>query len=117
MSLVLVRQSSYWEQLSSVLFNCLFKQLNSTTKENMTTHSAPIKIIKDKEVADKLSISRTMVWNMTKNIPTFPKPISISRRSTGWFEHEIDSYLSAIAAQRPNSQNSHFSTVNLQLRA
>jgi predicted DNA-binding transcriptional regulator AlpA len=79
----------------------------------MMTHASPIKIIKDKQVAHKLSISRTMVWHMTKSIPTFPKPISISRRSTGWFEHEIDAYLNAIAAQRTSSQNPHFSTMNL----
>lgn len=69
----------------------------------MNNYTKQIRLIKDIVVGDKLSISRSTVWQMLKNISDFPKPISISPHSTRWYEHEIDDYIASRPRLRGNS--------------
>lgn len=68
----------------------------------METKIQKIRTIKDKDVAYKLSITRSTVWRMVKNVADFPKPFLISPHSTRWYEHEIDAYLVSRAQLRVN---------------
>lgn len=62
-------------------------------------------IIRAKEVAQKLGISVSSVWN--KSNPksrhydaAFPKPFKISANATGWLESELLAYIENLANQR-----------------
>lgn len=63
----------------------------------MSTPSvSPVNVVclTDREVADRLSVSRRQVWSLLRSDPHMPSPIRIGHR-TRWLEHEISSYLLA----------------------
>lgn len=60
-----------------------------------------MRILRDKQVADKIGGSRATVWRKAKTEPDFPKPLKISAGITGWIEAEVEAYLERrIAAAR-----------------
>lgn len=60
-----------------------------------------MRILRDKQVADKIGGSRATVWRKAKTEPDFPKPLKISAGITGWLESEVEAYLEQrIAAAR-----------------
>lgn len=66
-------------------------------------------IIRTKQVAQKLGVSVSTIWNKTspKNRhydAAFPKPFKVSANATGWLESEIDSYIAHLAAQRQGGE-------------
>jgi prophage regulatory protein len=52
-----------------------------------------MKLLRDKQVAEKLACSWPHVWALTRNNPSFPKPYKISPRVTAWSDEEIDAWL------------------------
>jgi predicted DNA-binding transcriptional regulator AlpA len=50
------------------------------------------RILRPKEVAEKLGISITTL-NRYATRPDFPKKVSLSPRHTGYYEHELKAYL------------------------
>lgn len=68
----------------------------------MTTVQTNIKrIIRQKEVCDKLGLSKATVWLYVRTRDDFPKPIRLGANSVGWLESEIDAFIDArIAASR-----------------
>lgn len=59
------------------------------------------RVIRLKEVSDKLGLSKATVWLYVRTRDDFPKPIRLGANSVGWLESEIDAFIDArIAASR-----------------
>lgn len=78
-----------------------------------------LRILRIKDVADKLSIGKSTLYDWlniksTRYDPSFPKPIKLSTKSIGWLSTEIDAWLlakitattAAITTQEPASLTS-----------
>lgn len=68
----------------------------------MTTVQTNTKrIIRQKEVSEKLGLSKATIWTYVRTRDDFPKPIRLGTNSVGWLESEIDAFIDArIAASR-----------------
>lgn len=53
------------------------------------------RIIRQKEVCDKLGLSKATVWLYVRTRDDFPKPIRLGANSVGWIESELDSFIDA----------------------
>ena len=59
-----------------------------------------VRILRLPQVLDKTGLSRSMVYSEIDE-GNFPKPIQLTRRTTGWLEHEVNAWLATkIAAAR-----------------
>jgi prophage regulatory protein len=72
--------------------------------------TAPLTILRRKQVEARIGISRSAIYSKFRPNPnrpgdydpTFPKPIAIGRKSVGWIEAEVDTWLAAqVAKSRP----------------
>jgi prophage regulatory protein len=54
-----------------------------------------IQLMRVKDVARKLSIGVSTVWEYTKSDALFPRPIHLSEKVTAWYEHEIDAFIAS----------------------
>jgi prophage regulatory protein len=54
-------------------------------------------------VKAKTGLKNDSIYRLAKQ-GTFPRPIKLSERSSGWFEDEIDAYLERCAAARDAAQ-------------
>lgn len=72
----------------------------------MTTVQTNIKrIIRQKEVSEKLGLSKATIWTYVRTRDDFPKPIRLGANSVGWLESEIDAFIDArIAASRTSQR-------------
>ena len=65
----------------------------------------PHKILRRQQVEELTGLSRSTIYAMMSN-NQFPKPISLSARSVGWLEAEINLWIeSRIFECRPQSQS------------
>lgn len=71
-------------------------------QNHMTTVQTNTKrIIRQKEVSEKLGLSKATIWTYVRTRDDFPKPIRLGANSVGWLESEIDAFIDArIAASR-----------------
>ena len=52
------------------------------------------RVMRPREVCERLSLSRTTVWRMTRDgSGSFPKPIRLGPNSVGWRESEIQEWI------------------------
>lgn len=59
-----------------------------------------IRILRLPQVLDKTGLSRSTVYAEIEE-GNFPKPVQLTKRTTGWLEHEVNSWLATrIAAAR-----------------
>lgn len=60
----------------------------------MTNHTPTtgLKILRQKEVTEKTGLSKTSIYDLISR-GEFPAPVKLSKRSSGWFEHETDEWL------------------------
>ncbi|MFJ1471063.1 helix-turn-helix transcriptional regulator [Massilia orientalis] len=63
----------------------------------MTTQF-PLKILRCKQVAERLSLSRSTIYdklspNSVRFDPSFPRPIHLGANAVGWVEAEIEHWL------------------------
>ena len=54
--------------------------------------SPPHKILRPKEVFERVKKSRVTLWRDVR-AGTFPPPIQLGPNSIGWYEHEIEHWL------------------------
>jgi predicted DNA-binding transcriptional regulator AlpA len=55
-----------------------------------------MKLLTDKQIADKLSCARSFVWVLAKR-PGFPKPLKLApMKATRWVEAEIDAWIESM---------------------
>ena len=57
-------------------------------------------IIKLPEVCRRVGLTRSPIYAGIK-AGTFPRPVKLGIRAVGWLESEVDAWLSARAAARP----------------
>ncbi|UOO93557.1 helix-turn-helix transcriptional regulator [Vitreoscilla stercoraria] len=67
------------------------------------------KLLRSKQVAERLCISRTAIWykinpKNKRYDPDFPKPFKVSTNVTAWLESEIETYINHLASKRQASQ-------------
>jgi prophage regulatory protein len=63
------------------------------------------KLLKIKEVIKLTRLSKTTIYQMARD-GQFPKPMKLGKRSSGWFEHEIESFINDCSNRRSaNSQS------------
>jgi predicted DNA-binding transcriptional regulator AlpA len=59
-----------------------------------THHDTPVSIISVKQVQALTCLSRTTIWRKTHDPDDgFPIPVRLSRKSIGFYAHEIEAYL------------------------
>lgn len=62
----------------------------------------PLKILKIREVENKVNLSRSQIYLLASK-KKFPGPLTLGgKRSSGWLEHEIDTWILHQAANRDN---------------
>ena len=64
------------------------------TETNFTQRTLRIR-----RVADKTGVPESSIWRLAQR-GDFPPPIKLSPGCTAWYEHEIDEWLDAKAAER-----------------
>ena len=58
------------------------------------------RIIRQKEVCNKLGLSKATVWLYVRTRNDFPKPFRLGANSVGWLESDIDAWIDARVAER-----------------
>ena len=61
------------------------------------------KIIRLPEVIEKTGISKTTIRNLERS-KNFPSRLKISKRSVGWYEHEIDEWVTNLKSNMLNAE-------------
>jgi prophage regulatory protein len=72
--------------------------------ERATTHrdfrpEASLRIVRERECREMTGLSRPQRWRLER-VGKFPKRLSLSEKSIGWLEHEIQSWIRARLAER-----------------
>ena len=55
--------------------------------------------LRPSQTAEKMSIGLSSLWLKVKKDPDFPRPFKLSPRTTVFYEHELDEYMSRCAAK------------------
>jgi predicted DNA-binding transcriptional regulator AlpA len=64
-----------------------------------------VRILRAKEVCDRLSISATTLWRWTQRKGVFPKPIAIPGSSVkGWHESTVDAWINEHYGNLPGGE-------------
>ncbi len=56
----------------------------------------PTRILRLKEVSTRIGLCKAMIYRLQAQ-GNFPKSIKLGERATGWYEHEIEAWLSSRA--------------------
>lgn len=75
----------------------------SSDAERTFRSTAPLRIIRPKEMAKQLGTTRVTLWRAIR-LGEFPPPIHVTRGVTGWLESEVDAFL----AERRAAANANF---------
>lgn len=68
----------------------------------MTTTSTPSRIIRLREVINRVGLCRATIYNLIKK-GQFPNQVSLGLNSVGWIESEVQTWIdSRISASRSN---------------
>ena len=59
----------------------------------------PTRVLRPSSAASKLNIALSTLWLRVKTDPHFPRPFKLGPRTTVFYEHELDQFLSQCAAQ------------------
>lgn len=59
------------------------------------------KLLNDKDVAEKLAISRASVWRFVSE-GKLPRPVRLSESTQRWKASELNSYLASLQAEESN---------------
>ncbi|MDO3559799.1 helix-turn-helix transcriptional regulator [Ralstonia pseudosolanacearum] len=58
------------------------------------------RVLRIKDVIDRTGLSRSTLYVLMKSDPAFPKKVSLSARTTGVIEHELDAWIALRASSR-----------------
>ena len=58
------------------------------------------KILRTSEVLERTGMTRTTWYRLCRTDPTFPRRIQLGPRCVGFFEHEVDAWISSVTEQR-----------------
>lgn len=56
---------------------------------HVTGMGKPVGLLRVKKVSELLGVSIGTVWGLSRNDPTFPKPVKITSNCTGWKASEV----------------------------
>jgi putative prophage regulatory protein len=81
-----------------------------TKQKTTTAKPAAPRILRVKQVAERLNISASAVWYKANkksrhHDPAFPQPFKVSGNVTGWLEGEINAYIEQLATARGKEGN------------
>lgn len=71
-----------------------------------TTVPAGARLLSVRRAAEKLSRSRSWVWEKAKNDPSFPKPIRLGGEPV-FLEHELDHYIANLVEKSRDAVKSN----------
>lgn len=60
----------------------------------------PTKILRLKQVVDRCGICRALVYRYIRE-GKFPASIQLGERAVGWYEHDVEAWLSSRASNAP----------------
>jgi len=52
-----------------------------------------MKLLRPKEAAKKLGVSRQSLWRWCRDIPDFPKPVKLAPGTTAFMESELEKFI------------------------
>lgn len=58
------------------------------------------RIIRTNEVLAKTGHTRSTFYRLQRTDPTFPRRVQLGPRCVGFFEHEVDAWISSVTEQR-----------------
>lgn len=64
----------------------------------MIQYPPPLKILRCKQVVERLSLSRSTIYDKLSKVsqrfdPSFPRPVQLGPNAVGWIESEIEAWL------------------------
>lgn len=59
----------------------------------MQNQNNPTRILRLKEVLSRVSLCKAMIYRLQAQ-GRFPKSVKLGERATGWYEHDIEAWLS-----------------------
>lgn len=79
-------------------------ELASSTHDETTSNRISIppgaRVLRIKEVIERTGLSRSTLYALMKSDPAFPKKVSLSVRTTGLIEHQLDAWIALRANSR-----------------
>lgn len=68
-------------------------------------HSIPpcARVLRIKDVINRTGLSRSTLYALMKSDPAFPKKVSLSPRTTGLIEHQLDAWIALRASSRASA--------------
>lgn len=86
--------------------NAFIHRLSPITEQSISASNAPERFLALKDVLSRLTISRSLLYELIKDQERpFPAPVHIGRRSV-WIEREVEDYMRGVIeaerAERPN---------------
>ena len=67
--------------------------MTQQTKGNVPSNMFPRRYLRMPEVIRMTGMSKSTVWEKSKNDPAFPKPVKVSDRCTAWRSDELMTWL------------------------
>lgn len=58
------------------------------------------RILRIGQVLERTGMTRTTWYRLCRTDPTFPRRIQLGPRCVGFFEHEVDAWISSVTEQR-----------------
>lgn len=91
--------------LKPVFFNPQSLLVNETPNYQENTMNTSPKVLRIKDVIQKTGLARSTIYDrISDKSPrydqNFPKPLKLGLSAVGWFEHEIDAWLTKQASMR-----------------
>ena len=70
------------------------------TASNRINIAPGARVLRIKEVIERTGLSRSTLYALMKSDPAFPKKVSLSVRTTGLIEHQLDAWIALRASSR-----------------
>lgn len=71
---------------------------NASDEVVESAQSRGARVLRIKDVVQRTGLSRSTVYVLMKNDPAFPKKVSLSARTTGVIESQLDAWIASRAA-------------------
>ncbi|MYZ47335.1 helix-turn-helix transcriptional regulator [Propylenella binzhouense] len=59
-----------------------------------------MELLSIRRVMDRLNVGRTSLWKLSKDDPTFPKPVQVTPGRKAFVANEINAWIAARIAER-----------------
>jgi prophage regulatory protein len=83
---------------SYISFSTSMEAMQALNNEISKLKSPPKRVIRVPEVLNRIGTSRTHLYRLIK-ANKFPAPVKLSEKLIGFYEHEVEEYLTALSTQ------------------